>query len=76
VLLMALKFEKSQVVVEEIADFRKVLADFESGRIPETAFQKRRLWQGIYGQRQLGVQMIRIKAQVALQAAAKSGLLS
>ncbi|MEN9308690.1 MAG: hypothetical protein RL173_2622 [Fibrobacterota bacterium] len=58
---MALKFEKSQVVVEEIADFRKVLADFESGRIPETAFQKRRLWQGIYGQRQLGVQMIRIK---------------
>jgi len=58
---MALKFEKSQVVVEEITDFRKVLTDFESGRIPETAFQKRRLWQGIYGQRQLGVQMIRIK---------------
>ncbi len=58
---MALKFEKSQVVVEEIADFRKILGDFESGRIPETAFQKRRLWQGIYGQRQMGVQMIRIK---------------
>lgn len=58
---MALKFEKSQVVVEEIADFRKVLADFEGGRVPESAFQKRRLWQGIYGQRQPGVQMIRIK---------------
>ena len=58
---MALKFEKTQVVVDEIADFRKVLDDFESGRVPETAFQKRRLWQGIYGQRQLGVQMIRIK---------------
>lgn len=58
---MALKLEKNATVIEEIADFRKVLADFESGAIPETAFQKRRLWQGIYGQRQLGVQMIRIK---------------
>lgn len=58
---MALKFEKSQVVIEEIADFRKILTDFEAGKLPETAFQKRRLWQGIYGQRQLGVQMIRIK---------------
>jgi sulfite reductase (ferredoxin) len=58
---VALKFEKSQVVVEEIADFRKILEDFQEGRLPESAFQKRRLWQGIYGQRQLGVQMIRIK---------------
>ena len=58
---MALKFEKSQVVVEEIADYRKILEDFQEGRLPESAFQKRRLWQGIYGQRQLGVQMIRIK---------------
>ncbi|MCB9496393.1 MAG: sulfurtransferase TusA family protein [Fibrobacteria bacterium] len=58
---MALQLEKNEVVREEIADFRKVLADFEAGTIPDTTFQKRRLWQGIYGQRQLGVQMIRIK---------------
>ncbi len=58
---MALKFPKDQVVVDEIADFRKILEGFQSGQLPESAFQKRRLWQGIYGQRQMGVQMIRIK---------------
>jgi len=58
---MALHLEKNTVVTDEIADFRKVLADYEEGRISDTTFQKRRLWQGIYGQRQLGVQMIRIK---------------
>ncbi|MBK9579993.1 MAG: sulfurtransferase TusA family protein [Fibrobacterota bacterium] len=58
---MALKFPKDQVVVDEIADFRTILEGFQSGQLPESAFQKRRLWQGIYGQRQMGVQMIRIK---------------
>nr|HOX52762.1 nitrite/sulfite reductase [Fibrobacteria bacterium] len=58
---MALKFVKDQVVIDEIADFRKILDGFQNGQLPESAFQKRRLWQGIYGQRQPGVQMIRIK---------------
>jgi sulfite reductase (ferredoxin) len=58
---MALKQQKNQVVVDEIADYRKILDDFQTGKLPESAFQKRRLWQGIYGQRQPGVQMIRIK---------------
>lgn len=45
----------------EIQDLRKKLAAFRTGEMPEQYFKNFRLGRGIYGQRQKGVQMIRIK---------------
>lgn len=45
----------------EIQDLRKKLAAFRSEEMPEQYFKNFRLGRGIYGQRQKGVQMIRIK---------------
>jgi len=57
----AIDFVRTAVVDEEIRDFRETLEGFEAGKLHESEWQKRRLWQGIYGQRQPGVQMVRIK---------------
>ena len=57
----AIELEVNDAVVNEIQDFTEQLAALENGTLHEESWQKRRIWQGIYGQRQAGVQMIRIK---------------
>jgi len=45
----------------DIVDLNNKINAFNSGETPEEAFRKFRLTRGVYGQRQPGVQMIRIK---------------
>ncbi|MFD2572162.1 nitrite reductase [Spirosoma soli] len=45
----------------DILDLEQKISSFRSGDIPDEAFRKFRLTRGVYGQRQPGVQMIRIK---------------
>ncbi|MES2419359.1 MAG: nitrite reductase [Bacteroidota bacterium] len=52
---------ESPVVEKDIIDLEKKINDFRSGKIHEERFRSLRLARGIYGQRQPGVQMIRIK---------------
>jgi sulfite reductase (ferredoxin) len=57
----ALELDMNDTVLEEIQDFTEKLNGFLDGTIHPEDWQKRRLWQGIYGQRQPDVSMIRIK---------------
>jgi len=49
------------IVQKEIIDLEKKIYSFRSGQIDDERFRSLRLARGIYGQRQEGVQMIRIK---------------
>lgn len=49
------------VVAQEIIDLDKKIRLFQEGKIDETKFKSLRLARGVYGQRQPGVQMVRIK---------------
>ena len=49
------------IVQKEIIDLEKKIFSFRSGQIDDERFRSLRLARGIYGQRQEGVQMIRIK---------------
>ncbi|QES88470.1 nitrite reductase [Rhizosphaericola mali] len=49
------------VVEKEIIDLDKKIRLFQEGKIDETKFKSLRLARGVYGQRQPGVQMVRIK---------------
>jgi sulfite reductase (ferredoxin) len=51
----------SAVAKRDILDLNEKINAFNSGATPEEAFRKFRLTRGVYGQRQPGVQMIRIK---------------
>jgi sulfite reductase (ferredoxin) len=51
----------SAVAKRDIIDLQQKIGGFYSGETPEEAFRKFRLTRGVYGQRQPGVQMIRIK---------------
>lgn len=46
---------------EDVLELQDKIAKFKSGVIPEDRFKSFRLTRGVYGQRQLGVQMFRIK---------------
>jgi sulfite reductase (ferredoxin) len=52
---------ENPIVAKDIIDLEKKINDFRSGKIHEERFRSLRLARGIYGQRQPGVQMIRIK---------------
>ncbi len=52
---------ENPIVEKEIIDLAKKIAAFQEGRIHEDKFKSLRLARGIYGQRQPGVQMVRIK---------------
>ena len=52
---------ENPIVQKDIIDLEKKINDFRSGKIHEERFRSLRLARGIYGQRQPGVQMIRIK---------------
>ncbi len=52
---------ENPVVEKDIIDLERKIALFRDGKIDEEKFRSLRLARGIYGQRQPGVQMIRIK---------------
>ncbi len=51
----------SEAARRDILELESKISVFRSGEVPEEAFRKFRLARGVYGQRQPGVQMIRIK---------------
>ena len=56
-----LEIEHDRVVREEIETFRRTSQAFLSGEWTDNQFRPFRLKHGIYGQRQAGVQMVRVK---------------
>ncbi len=52
---------ENPVVEKDIIDLEKKIREFREGKIPDEKFRSLRLARGIYGQRQPGVQMVRIK---------------
>lgn len=60
---MSLKINErvSDVARKDILDLERRINDFKEGKTPEDKFKHFRLTRGVYGQRQVGVQMIRIK---------------
>lgn len=48
-------------VEKDIIELEKKIREFKGGQIPEEKFRSLRLARGVYGQRQPGVQMVRIK---------------
>lgn len=51
----------SEAARRDILELESKISFFSGGNVPEEAFRKFRLARGVYGQRQAGVQMIRIK---------------
>lgn len=49
------------VVEQDILELGQKIHEYKTGKLPEDKFKALRLARGVYGQRQLGVQMIRIK---------------
>jgi sulfite reductase (ferredoxin) len=52
---------ENPIVEKDIIDLEKKIREFREGKIHDEKFRSLRLARGIYGQRQPGVQMIRIK---------------
>ncbi len=52
---------ENPIVEKDILELEKKIRLFQEGRINEERFRSLRLARGVYGQRQFGVQMIRIK---------------
>ena len=52
---------ENPIVERDIIDLEKKIALYYEGKIDEERFRSLRLARGVYGQRQFGVQMIRIK---------------
>lgn len=51
----------SELAQMDILELQRKINEFKAGKIPEERFKAFRLTRGVYGQRQLGVQMVRIK---------------
>ena len=52
---------ENSIVEQDILDLEKKIAQFREGTLDSEKFRSLRLARGVYGQRQQGVQMIRIK---------------
>lgn len=52
---------ENPVVEKEIIELERKIREYRDGALPEDKFKSLRLARGIYGQRQPGVQMVRIK---------------
>ncbi len=52
---------ENNIVEKDIIDLERKIHLFKEGKVDEEKFRSLRLARGVYGQRQLGVQMIRIK---------------
>ncbi len=53
-------------IIEEIDRYEEMVKKFRAGEVGPDAFQRYRLQHGIYGQRQDGVQMVRIKIPLGM----------
>jgi len=52
---------ENPIVAKDILDLEKRIREFKEGKSDEDKFRSLRLARGVYGQRQAGVQMVRIK---------------
>ena len=52
---------ENPIVEKDILELERKIHEFHEGKIPEEKFRSLRLARGVYGQRQPGVQMVRIK---------------
>ena len=52
---------ENPVVEKDILELERKIKEFRDGKIPDEKFRSLRLARGVYGQRQPGVQMVRIK---------------
>src|SRR5260221_10541264 len=52
---------ENPIVEKDILELERKIHEFREGKIHEEKFRSLRLARGVYGQRQQGVQMIRIK---------------
>jgi len=52
---------ENPIVERDILELERKIHEFREGQIPEEKFRSLRLARGVYGQRQPGVQMVRIK---------------
>ncbi len=52
---------ENPIVEQEIIELEKKIRAYQKGEVPEEKFRSLRLARGVYGQRQAGVQMVRIK---------------
>ena len=52
---------ENPLVEKDIIELEQKIRDFREGKMPEEKFRSLRLARGVYGQRQPGVQMVRIK---------------
>lgn len=52
---------KKAVVEKDIVELAQKISEFKEGKLPDDKFKSLRLARGVYGQRQKGVQMVRIK---------------
>lgn len=59
--MSAIKFEKNQIVNEELKEFEGKIKDYLNHKMTGEQLRPRRLLQGVYGQRQPDVQMMRVK---------------
>lgn len=62
---------ENPIVQQDVIELEKKIALFHHGKIDEERFRSLRLARGIYGQRQEGVQMVRIKIPYGKLTAAK-----
>ncbi len=61
IMSVAISSKVSEAAKKDIIDLQKKIERFQNGEIEEDKFKLFRLTRGVYGQRQPGVQMIRIK---------------
>jgi len=52
---------ENPIVERDIIELDRKIREFREGKMPEEKFRSLRLARGVYGQRQQGVQMVRIK---------------
>jgi sulfite reductase (ferredoxin) len=52
---------ENPIVERDIIELERKIREFKEGKMPEEKFRSLRLARGVYGQRQPGVQMVRIK---------------
>ena len=60
------KITMDREIIEEIDRYSEMVEKFRSGAVSPDTFQRFRLQHGVYGQRQDGVQMIRIKIPLGM----------
>jgi sulfite reductase beta subunit-like hemoprotein len=59
--MAAVRFERSNIVDEELKEFSQKIDDYQNRKMSADDFKHRRLLQGIYGQRQPALFMVRVK---------------